>query len=45
MKQFAQAEPTVLLAARDPEAAGRLAEGLTMYQRRPAKSETSRRQM
>jgi glyoxylase-like metal-dependent hydrolase (beta-lactamase superfamily II) len=31
MKQFAQAEPTVLLPAHDPEAAKRLTEGLTMY--------------
>jgi glyoxylase-like metal-dependent hydrolase (beta-lactamase superfamily II) len=33
IKQFAQAEPTVLLPAHDPEAAKRLAEGLTMYPR------------
>jgi hypothetical protein len=33
MKQFAQNEPTVLLPAHDPEAAKRLAEGLTMYPR------------
>jgi glyoxylase-like metal-dependent hydrolase (beta-lactamase superfamily II) len=31
MKQFAQAEPTVLLPAHDPDAAKRLADGLTMY--------------
>jgi glyoxylase-like metal-dependent hydrolase (beta-lactamase superfamily II) len=31
IKQFAQSEPTVLLPAHDPEAARRLAEGLTMY--------------
>jgi glyoxylase-like metal-dependent hydrolase (beta-lactamase superfamily II) len=31
IKQLAQAEPTVLLPAHDPEAARRLAEGLTMY--------------
>jgi glyoxylase-like metal-dependent hydrolase (beta-lactamase superfamily II) len=36
MKQFAQNEPTVLLPAHDPEAAKRLAEGLTMYPRQPA---------
>jgi glyoxylase-like metal-dependent hydrolase (beta-lactamase superfamily II) len=35
MKQFAQDEPTVLLPAHDPEAAKRLAEGLTMYARSP----------
>jgi glyoxylase-like metal-dependent hydrolase (beta-lactamase superfamily II) len=39
MKQFAQNEPTVLLPAHDPEAAKRLAEGLTMYPRRPAEPE------
>lgn len=33
VKQFAQNEPTVLLPAHDPEAAKRLAEGLTMYPR------------
>jgi glyoxylase-like metal-dependent hydrolase (beta-lactamase superfamily II) len=36
MKVFAQNEPTVLLPAHDPEAAKRLAEGLTMYPRPPA---------
>src|SRR5262249_15021551 len=36
MKQFAQNEPTVLLPAHDPEAARRLADGLTMYPRPPA---------
>jgi glyoxylase-like metal-dependent hydrolase (beta-lactamase superfamily II) len=39
MKQFAQNEPTVLLPAHDPEAAGRLADGLTMYPRPPAELE------
>jgi ABC-type lipoprotein export system ATPase subunit len=34
MKEFAQNEPTVLLPAHDPEAAKRLAEGLTMYEGR-----------
>jgi glyoxylase-like metal-dependent hydrolase (beta-lactamase superfamily II) len=38
MKQFAQSEPTVLLPAHDPEAAKRLAEGLTMYPRPPAET-------
>ena len=33
MKQFARDEPTVLLPAHDPEAAQRLANGLTMYPR------------
>lgn len=33
VKKFAQAEPTVLLPAHDPEAARRLADGLTMYPR------------
>lgn len=33
MKQFAQNEPTVLLSAHDPDAARRLAVGLTMYPR------------
>ena len=33
VKQFAQHEPTVLLPAHDPEAARRLADGLTMYPR------------
>jgi glyoxylase-like metal-dependent hydrolase (beta-lactamase superfamily II) len=39
MKQFAQNEPTVLLPAHDPEAAKRLADGLTMYPRRAAEPE------
>jgi glyoxylase-like metal-dependent hydrolase (beta-lactamase superfamily II) len=42
MKQFAQNEPTVLLPAHDPEAAKRLAEGLTMYPRPPAELDWSR---
>ena len=36
LKRFAQAEPTVLLPAHDPEAARRLADGLTMYPCPPA---------
>jgi glyoxylase-like metal-dependent hydrolase (beta-lactamase superfamily II) len=39
MKQFAQNERTVLLPAHDPEAARRLADGLTMYPRPPADPE------
>jgi hypothetical protein len=36
LKQFTQQEPTVPLPAHDPEAAKRLAGGLTMYPRSPA---------
>jgi glyoxylase-like metal-dependent hydrolase (beta-lactamase superfamily II) len=39
MKKFAESESTVLLPAHDPEAARRLAEGLTMYPRPPAEPE------
>jgi hypothetical protein len=35
MKQFSQGEPTVLLLARDPDAAKRLAEGMTTRGCRP----------
>jgi glyoxylase-like metal-dependent hydrolase (beta-lactamase superfamily II) len=38
MKQFAQNEPTVLLPAHDPEAAKRLADGLSMYPRSPSET-------